>query len=228
MLRAIIFDFDGVIADSEPLHFAAFQSVLAEEGIPFTEAQYYTDYIGMDDNGCFSAVMTTQCRAVPPELITSLIQRKSTYFHQHIKHSLRLFDGVVDFIAKVAKQWPLVIVSGALRDEIELILGGAGLRDAFRAIISAEDVHQGKPNPEGFLKGLDAVNRSVAQPTAKPEDCLVIEDSIPGVEGAVAAGMRCLAVSNTHPPNQLTHADAVTNSLAEYDIHSLERELWGH
>lgn len=227
MLQVIIFDFDGVIANSEPLHYAAFRHVLAEERIPLTETQYYTDYIGMDDKGCFSAILPRHRRTPSPDVITDLIQRKSTYFHQHVTQNLRLFDGVTDFIPMVAKRWPLAIVSGARRDEIELILGGAGLRDAFQTIISAEDVNEGKPNPEGFLKGLAALNRSEAHPTVQPANCLVIEDSIPGLNGALAAGMRCLAVANTHPEEQLTQADAVTDSLAEYDIDALERTLWG-
>ncbi len=227
MLQAIIFDFDGIIVDSEPLHYAAFRYVLAEERIPLTESQYYADYIGMDDKGCFSAVLTRHHRTPSPNAITDLIQRKSTYFHEHVTKNVHLFDGVVDFIPMVAKRWPLAIVSGALRDEIELILGGAGLRDSFQVLISAEDVNEGKPNPEGFLKGLDALNRSEAQPTVQPADCLVIEDTIPGVDGARAAGMRCLAVANTHPREQLAHADAVTDSLTDYDIDVLERTLWG-
>ena len=227
MLRAIIFDFDGVIADSEPLHFAAFEYVLAEEHIPLPKSEYYTDYVGMDDNGCFSAVLTRHGHMVSPDVITDLIRRKSTYFHQHVTQNVRLFDGVVDFISTVARRWPLAIVSGALRDEIELILEDAGLRDAFQSIISAEDVKRGKPDPEGFLRGLDTLNRSTVHPTAHPTDCLVIEDSIPGIDGARAAGMRCLAVANTHPREQLAHADAATDSLAKYDIDALARTLWG-
>ena len=227
MLQAIIFDFDGVIADSEPLHYAAFRHVLAEERIPLTESQYYTDYIGMDDKGCFSTVLTRHDRTPTPDVIADLIRRKSTYFHAHVTENLCLFEGVVGFIPLVAKRWPLVIVSGALRDEIELILGGAGLRGAFHAVISAEDVKEGKPNPEGFLKGLDALNRLEGQPMLQPADCLVIEDTIPGLNGARAAGMRCLAVTNTHPREQLTHADAVTDSLENYDIDALNWSLWG-
>ena len=226
MLQAIIFDFDGVIADSEPLHYAAFRHVLAEERIPLTESQYYTDYIGLDDKGCFSAILTRHSHILSPDVIANLIRRKSIYFNQHVTANLRLFEGVVDFISMVAKRWPLAIVSGALHDEIEQILAGAELRAAFQAIISAEDVNEGKPDPEGFLKGLDALNRSAGQPTMKPADCLVIEDTIPGVDSARAAGMRCLAVTNTSPREELTHADAVTDSLAGYNIDALERKLW--
>ncbi len=226
MLQAIIFDFDGVIANSEPLHYAAFRHVLAKESILLTESQYYTDYIGMDDKGCFAALLTRHHRTLSPDVITDLIRKKSTYFHEHITQSLCLFDGVVDFISMLTKRWPLAIVSGALRNEIEVILGEAGLRDAFLSIISAEDVNEGKPNPEGFLKGLDALNRSEMQSIVQPANCLVIEDSVPGVDGAQAAGMRCLAVSNTYPPEHFAQADAVTDSFAEYDIDALERKLW--
>ena len=227
MLRAIIFDFDGVIADSEPLHYAAFRHVLAQQHILLTKSQYYTDYIGMDDKGCFSAVLTRHHRGVSSDVITELMRQKSTYFYEQIQQNLYLFDGVAEFVMRVVKQWPLVVVSGALREEIEFVLQEARLRNAFKAIISAEDVNEGKPNPAGFLKGLDALNRSHVGSTVEPGDCLVIEDSIPGIAGAQAARMRCLAVANTHPVEQLMHADAVTHSLERYDINALEKTLWG-
>ncbi len=226
MLQAIIFDFDGVIADSEPLHYAAFRHVLAEERISLTEFQYYTDYIGMDDKGCFSTILARHDRSSSPDVLTDLIQRKSTYFHDHVTQNICLFDGVVDFIHLLATRWPLAIVSGALRGEIKLILGSTGLGDAFHVIISAEDVREGKPHPEGFLKGLDALNSVEKSPTVHPGDCLVIEDTIPGIDGARAAGMRCLAVTNTYPREKLTHADAITDSLLKYDIAALEQKLW--
>tara|TARA_B100000315_G_scaffold259641_2_gene316471 strand:- start:8442 stop:9128 length:687 start_codon:yes stop_codon:yes gene_type:complete len=226
MLQAIIFDFDGVIADSEPLHYAAFQHVLAKEHILLTETEYYTDYIGMDDKGCFTTLLTRHHRTPSSAIIANLIQKKSIYFHQHVTQHLCLFDGVVDFVFMLAKRWPLAIVSGALRNEIELILGKAGLLDSFHTIISAEDVTEGKPDPEGFLKGLGALNRLTMRPTVQAKECLVIEDSIPGINGAHAAGMRCLAVTNTYSFNDLAHADAITDSLEKYDINALEEKLW--
>lgn len=226
MLRAIIFDFDGVIVDSEPLHYSAFKHVLAEKNIGLTESQYYTDYIGMDDKGCFSTVLKNHGHRTSRNDITTLINKKSAYFDQHIKSNLHLFSGVASFIRTVSKQWPLAIVSGALRNEIDLILKEARLHQFFDTIISAENVEKGKPDPEGFLKGLESLNQSINTLTARPNNCLVIEDSIPGVYGAQAAGMRCLAVTNTHPPEQLAHADAITSSLDNYAIDSLVEKLW--
>ncbi|HZC67890.1 MAG TPA: HAD family phosphatase [Nitrospirales bacterium] len=223
MLKAIIFDFDGVLADTEPLHFKMFQRVLHEEGLPLSEQDYYQKYVGLDDNGCFQALLSAHERPAPPETVRRLVERKAVLMLEQIKVSPVVYPGIEDFVKRAAGNYRLSIVSGALRHEVEFILESVGLRSSFEHITAAEDVRNGKPDPEGYLHALQALNRRVA---VQASDCLVIEDTIAGIQAAHAAGMRCLAVSTTYPADQLVGADAVASALKGYDLEALERRFW--
>ena len=222
MLRAIIFDFDGVVADSEPLHFAVFQRVLGELGFFLSQEEYYAEYLGYDDKGCFTAFLASRGRSASPAVIDQLVGRKAAIYLEHINRQLVIFPGVREFVREAAKQYRLAICSGALRQEIELILEATGIRQQFEHITSSEDVTRGKPDPEGFLHALRSLNVRSDGAVVKPEHCLVIEDSIPGIRGARAAGMKVLAVANTHPGEELSEADVTTDSLASITLHELE------
>lgn len=225
-LRALIFDFDGVIADTEPLHFAGFRQVLNEQGIALTESDYYAHYLGYDDKGCFAAALSAHDRPASCTLIDALVSRKATVYLESIRRHLVIFPGVREFVRDAAGRYPLAIASGALRHEIELILECAGIRKEFQHITSAEDVTNGKPDPQGFLHALAALNRRQHGDSIVPADCLVIEDSIPGIRGARAAGMKVLAVANTHTVQDLHEADTITHSLAQISLHELRDRLW--
>lgn len=214
MLRAIIFDFNGIIVDDEPIHFELFKRVLNEEGIGLTEADYYARYLGCDDRGAFTIAYREHGRTLTEPKLAQLIDRKAAYYRQDIKSKMRVFPGVHTLIPELAKKLPLAIASGALRNEIEMILSGIGLLAHFRAIVSAEDVTRGKPEPEIFLKALAQLNAvlSIDHPI-KAAECLVIEDSKEGIRGARRAGMKCLAVTNSHPAELLNQADNIVDSL---------------
>ena len=225
MLKAIIFDCDGIIADNEPLHLRMFQKVLGEEEIPLTEKEYYDIYLGMDDKDCFTAVLSAHGLSATPEKINDLIERKTRYYKEAIGHELKLFPGVSSLISQVSQRYTLAVASGALLHEIELILKAAGIREAFKVIVSAEDVSAGKPDPEGFRKALSQFNACSTKPASPilPEECLVIEDSIAGVQAAKAARMKCLAITNSYPREQLKEADLIVDSLEGTSLESLER-----
>ncbi|MGH7230346.1 MAG: HAD family hydrolase [Nitrospiraceae bacterium] len=226
MLRAIIFDFDGVVADSEPVHFAVFQRVLGELGFFLSQEEYYAHYLGYDDKGCFAAFLSAHGSSAPPVMIDQLVARKAAAYLHYIRQQFVIFPGVREFVREAGQRYQLAICSGALRHEIELILGEAGIRQEFEHITSSEDVTHGKPSPEGFLHALGALNeRHVGSPLT-PGDCLVIEDSIPGIRGGHAAGMKVLAVANTHALPELHEADEVTRSLIDVKLSDLERRLW--
>jgi beta-phosphoglucomutase len=214
MLRAVIFDFNGIIVDDEPIHFELLQKVLREEGMALTEKDYYARYLGMDDRGCFTAAYQDGGRDLKEPQLASLIERKAAYYVETIQQKMKVFPGVKDLVPELARQFHLTIASGALRNEIELILSTANLRDYFKAIVSAEDVKRGKPEPEIFLKALAKLNARLDYRGAiSAAECLVIEDSREGIRGARNAGMKCLAVTNSHRAEQLREADAVVNSL---------------
>lgn len=223
MLAAIIFDFNGIIADDEPLHLEMFQKVLAEQGIPLFREEYYRSFLGMDDRDCFKAVLAARKRPADDLLIDQLIAKKADCYGQAIKERLIIFPGVKELITAAAAHHPLAIASGALRHEIENILSAIHLLNAFSAIVSAEDVRHGKPAPDCFITALDRLNRRPggAGPIASGE-CLVIEDSPWGVTAAHAAGMKCLAVTNSYPADSLREADHVVSTLEGLPLAALK------
>jgi HAD superfamily hydrolase (TIGR01509 family) len=223
MLRAVIFDFNGIIVDDEPIHFKLFQRVLGEEGITLTEKDYYARYLGFDDRGAFSAGYHENKRSLSENKLAELIARKAAYYQEAIRDHVTIFPGVKTLIANLSPRLPLAVASGALRDEIETILSTAALLQHFTAIVAAEDVRHGKPEPEIFLKALEQINAGRGdRDQINAGDCLVIEDSKEGIKGARRAAMKCLAVTNSHPAELLKDASAVVKSLTEVDLNFLE------
>jgi len=222
MLRAVIFDFNGIIVDDEPIHFELFQRVLGEEGILLTEAVYYERYLGFDDRGAFEASFLDSKRPLNDAKLRELIERKAIYYQEAIRNHVAIFPGVEALVSSLAKTLPLAVASGALRNEIETILQTAGLLRHFNGIVSAEDVKQGKPEPEIFLKALAALNAQHEGEPFQAADCVVIEDSREGIRGARRAGMKCLAVTNSHPAELLTDADAVVETLETVTLNFVE------
>ena len=226
MLRAVIFDFNGIIVDDEPIHFELFQRVLQEEDINLTEADYYARYLGFDDRGAFTTAYREHGRALSDSKLAQLIERKAAYYQEETKSKIRVFPGIQTLVPTLAKKLPLAIASGALRNEIEIILSGIGLSAHFRAIVSAEDVSRGKPEPEIFLKALAQLNAALSSDhPISPAECLVIEDSKEGIRGARHAGMKCLAVTNSHPAKLLNEADSIVHSLEGVSLPQLEA-MW--
>ena len=215
MIRAVIFDFNGVLVDDEAVHFELFREVLAAEGVAITERAYRDRYLGYDDRGCFEAALADAGRVTPWALIDDLIARKARRYLQVARAGLKIFPGAPESLAALAGRWPVAICSGALRPEIELALGLMGRRDSVRAVISAEDTTRCKPDPEGYLLALDAL-RSQEGEDLEAAHCLVIEDSLAGIQAAKAAGMWAIGVDHTYPEAELraAGADAVLPGLA--------------
>lgn len=225
-MQAVIFDFDGVIADSEPLHFEGLRRTLAEIHIDLTEEDYYANYLGFDDRGCFLEALRVNQIPATPSLVESLMAKKASAYLASIKDHVVIFPGVKEFVEEAAATCPVAIASGALRVEIELVLEHIGLRKAFCHITSAEDVTHGKPNPEPFLHALAGVNHQQGTALLSPASCLVIEDSRPGIRAAKSAGMKVLAVANTHTVQDLHEADAISHSLRDTRLMDVRARLW--
>ena len=217
-LQAVIFDFNGVIVDDEPLHFALFRQVLDEAGLPWAEEDYQAKYLGYDDRACFAtALRDSGCapHADDATLIEQLIVRKAGLYQHAIGARCSFFPGVIELIQRLAARFPLAIASGALRAEIKTVLSRGGIRDCFQVIIAAEDVTRCKPDPEGYRRALAALNARRTR-AIEPAACLVIEDSVAGVTAARRAGMRCLAVTNSYQAEALRQADGIVSSLVDY------------
>jgi len=230
MLRAVIFDFDGVITDSEILHLRAFNSVLAKYGIEITTKDYYKEYLGLMDVDCFKLVADRNRLKFEGQKIEHLVKQKNHIFGKLAKTEGKIIEGVRDFLQMLKEHSvPMAICSGAMRAEIELILEQARLRDLFAVIVSAEQVKKGKPDPEGFLLTLQKLNSNVIPAKAGiqnpilAEQCIVIEDSHWGLEAAKKAGMHTIAVTNSYDADQLSMAEKIITRLDELSISDLQR-----
>ena len=210
---AVIFDFDGVLVHSEPLHLLAFQQVLAGEKIELTADEYYRELVGFDDRGCFEHVFSQRKLKLDPKTYLRLLTRKKEMMMELIyDRKFGTLPGVNEFVRGLWRNYPLAICSGAMREEIEAMLEGIGLRDCFPTIVAAQDVKRGKPDPEGYRLASKLVGKRIKK-ALKPEDCLIIEDAPTVVESVRAAGFKVLAVTNTYPANKLKKANYVVSSL---------------
>jgi beta-phosphoglucomutase len=222
MIKAILFDFNGVIIDDEALQMRAYMEALKEHDINLTEKDYYSS-LGMDDITFVGAAFKRVNRTVTEETIQAVIKRKASLHRGMLEEELPLFPGVVTFIKAASRHYPLGVVSMARREEIAYALERAGLKDLFVVIISAEDVKACKPDPACYNQGLKLLNKGLVtnnQPILSPNQCLVIEDSPPGIRSARSAGMHALGVTNTVSAEELRAAGAevVTASLADWTI----------
>ncbi len=225
MLRAILFDFNGVIIDDEPVHMRLFQALLAEEGVSLSEHDYYDRYLGYDDRGCFREALRDHGRSASDALLSALIARKAAAYDATIRNEMSLFPGAQDLITAASERHLLAVVSGALRREIELVLKTTGLLDRFRVIVSAEDVREGKPSSEGYQKALEALRAAPGVSSLRAEECLAIEDSGAGIASAHGAGIRCLGVAHSYPVSALQDADWTAPSLVQVHLIDLERSF---
>ena len=230
MLKAIIFDFDGVITDSEILHFRAFNRVLEQYGIEITIKDYYKKYLGLTDVDCLTLVAKRNKINLDDEGIKNLVKQKNKIFAQMAKSEGQIIEGVRDFLQMLKQNnVPMAICSGALRAEIELILEQAKLRDFFTVIVSAEQVKKGKPHPDGFLLTLQKLNQCVIPARAGiqnpilAEQCIVIEDSHWGLEAAKKAGMHTIAVTTSYDADQLILAEKIITRLTDLNLTDLQQ-----
>ena len=210
MPRAILFDFNGVIINDEPQHCAALIETLASYQFTLDEAGYYRDYLGFDDRECFRFTFRRMGLPDDKQRIAEAIERKAVRYERAIRASMVLVPGAADFIrAAAADGIRLGVVSGALRREIELVLGTAGLLPLFETIVAAEDVEACKPDPSGYRQGLGWFGLA-------KEQVVVIEDSLQGLAAARGAGLRCAMVATSHPAAALAGADLVWGDLQSH------------
>ena len=218
--RAVLFDFDGVIVNSEPLHFFAFSDVLKSEQVELTEDEYYRDLIGFDDRGAFRHVFEKRQLTLEPKTLLSLMALKSKVMMDFIaRRQFHALPGVEEFVRTLWRRCPLAICSGGLRDEIEGMLEGIALRDCFSVIVAAEDVEIGKPDPSGYLLSLQLLSEKHKLPRPlKPEDCLVIEDAPTVIRSVKTVGFPTLAVASSYPEAKLTDANWIVKSLRPDEV----------
>jgi len=221
-LQAIIFDFDGVIADSEPLHLKAFQQALAEEGVLLERDDYFALYLGYDDVGVFAALARDRGLAWTDRHVTALVARKGLKLQAMLEAGEVLFPGAAAFIRAAAAEVPIAIASGALRHEIVRIVESAGLEALFAAIIAAGDTPEGKPSPAPYLLAFEQLQQVAGMPLDRRR-CVAIEDSVWGLESARGAGLRCVGVTTSYTAAELVGAELIVDGLKTLTIPMLDR-----
>jgi beta-phosphoglucomutase-like phosphatase (HAD superfamily) len=238
MIRAVIFDFNGVLVDDESVHFDLFREVLAQEGVTITAHDYHERYLGYDDRGCFAAALGDAGQPFDSRRLDELIARKARRYVEVAERGLRYFPGAAETLAAMAARGPVAICSGALRAEIEYALRRLNRREQVAAIIAAEDAHKCKPDPAGYLQALDALRahlgdmpRTGGHPSTplQPGECLVVEDSLAGIISAKGAGMWAVGITHTYNAPQLRQsgADAIIHGLEEFTPAWIDRTFQG-
>jgi HAD superfamily hydrolase (TIGR01509 family) len=212
--KAVIFDMDGVIVDSEPRHEQAFLAVMRELGYGETHGLRFADYIGLPDQELWVDFIA---RHNPPQPLAELLARKRSLMLEIIRREQPLFNGLPELVAKLAPRYVLALASGSERAVVEEVLLLRNLGRFFSAVVSGSEVTRGKPAPDGFLRAAELLG-------VAPRECWVIEDSKPGVAAGLAAGMKVIAITNTHPAKGLAHATHVVSTYEEIEQLLLPRD----
>ncbi len=226
-LAGVIFDFDGVLADSEPVHLHVFQTVLDSIGITLTAEDYYARYLGYSDRDAFHHVLRDNGRELAPDELDALLETKKGLFPQAVgDHAL--YAGAADCVARIAAQVPIAIASGALREEIELILDRSGLRPHFPLIVAAGETPRSKPAPDPYARAFELlVERGGMRDGTDPSQVVAIEDSEWGLQSARGAGLRGVAVLTSYSRDRLPSAEAWFTSIADVTVDRLEAVVAG-
>jgi beta-phosphoglucomutase len=224
MLKAVIFDFDGVVADSELLHYKALNKAFATRGLEVPKEVHWQKYLGYTDLENITAVNEDYKMNWTKADIRQLAELKTANFHALARTEASIIDGVEEFVKMLKDNgYPLAICSGAIWEDIDLMLEYSGFAHAFDVMVTAEDVQKGKPDPQGYLLALEKLNQKTGR-KINAGDCVVIEDSHWGLQAAAAAGMHCVAVANTYPKDHLGKwAERVVERLDKITIQDLQR-----
>lgn len=202
--RGVIFDFDGVLIDSEPIHLRAFQDVLANYGRTMTEQEYYASYIVYSDREVLERLLPAG------KLLEAALAAKERRYLQLMEAGIPVFPDGLGLLSRT-DAWRVGLATGSQRPEVERVLGSLGIRERFEAIVTREDCQNGKPDPEPFLLAARGLGLAAHQ-------CVVIEDTPGGIRAAKAAGMLCVAVTHSCPRDRLWEADLVVDDLAAVDL----------
>jgi HAD superfamily hydrolase (TIGR01509 family) len=206
-MKAVIFDMDGVVVDSEPRHERAFLEVVREIGYGENHGIRFADYVGRMDRELWLDFIA---KHHPPQTLEELLGMKRRRAVEIIRREKPLFDGLPELVEKLAARCPLALASGSERAVVEEVLKLDELSRFFSAVVSGSDVQRGKPAPDIFLRAAELLR-------VEPVDCWVVEDSKPGVAAALAAGMRVIAITNTHPAEELRNATHVVRTYTEIE-----------
>lgn len=220
MLDAVIFDFDGIIVDTEPLHYKAFQEILVPLGLGYSWEEYLETYLGFDDRDAFREAFKAAGRSLSTDELRKCMEEKAQAFERTVAAGVSPYPGVVELIRSISGTLPLALCSGALMSDIDPILAQLGLAGAFDTMVTADQVSASKPDPESYRVAILRL-QELFPGRVIPARSLAIEDTPAGIQSATGAGLRVLAVTNSYPEERLTGACRVVTSLAGVDLETL-------
>ena len=225
-LQAVIFDCDGVLVDTEPLHYEAFQKVLGPLGLGHDYARYLEHFIGFDDRDAFVHAFEEAGRQLSAHSLDILMEAKSAALSVLIGQGAPGFPGVVELVEELMERGvPMAVASGALRHEVDAFLSSLGLNRFFRAIVAANDVKKSKPDPETYLLAIERLGPACGSKPLDPHNCIAIEDTPAGIRSAKSAGLAVVAVTNSFPAHELCEAQKVIGSLSNLNFQAMVKLL---
>ncbi len=211
---AIIFDFDGVIADTEPLHYRTFNQVVQADGLTCTWDEYVTDYIGYDDRDLFRVAYKKNGLELSDAALAEKMACKEESFVTAVEQGVAAYEGIPDVLHALQPITALGLCSGALRSDIDAVLSALNLPDLFPVRVTAEDVTYSKPDPACYRLAVARLAKHTGR-NLSPDRCIAIEDTPAGLQSAKAAGLQAWAVTHTHSKDQLVQADKVFSCLRD-------------
>lgn len=226
-LKAILFDFNGVIINDELIHQQLVTEILEKENIRTNEEEYWETCLGKSDRSCLRDILILHGRFVPENYLTKLIEAKNRAYRERLAEleTLPIYPEVEPFLEKILQQGLLMgVVTGALRSEVELVLDRAEITPYFNTIVAGDEVQESKPEPQGYLLAVERLYRQNTYLQIRPGDCLAIEDSYPGIEAAKRAGMQVVGVANTYPFHMIQRrADWSVDYLSDLELDRVEQ-----
>lgn len=214
-IRAVIWDMDGVIVDTAPYHFSAWQEAFQKRGTKYTEEDFLRNFGRRND----AIIRNILGGGISQSELDTISEEKEEDFRKKVRQNIKPLPGAIKLMKLLIEHgFKMALASSAPIKNIKIQTEGLGISDWFQSIISSEDVTEGKPSPQSFLLSAQRLG-------ADPKNCVVIEDAVAGVTAAKRAGMRCLAVTNTHPKRNLMEADLVVDTLETVVVSDLERLL---
>ena len=205
-LKAVLFDFNGVIINDEPIHEKLIEQLLIEENLRPKRGEYRQYCLGRSDRACLNDILLRRGRFVSDAVLKELIARKTRAYQTQLETmaQLPIFPGLEDFILKLqAAGIKLAVVTGALRGELEFVLNKTNLAQYFSVTVTANDLTASKPAPDGYLLAVERLNQTHPELNLQPSECLVIEDTQAGITAAKRAGMCVVGIANTYPFHML-------------------------
>ena len=231
MLKAVLFDFNGVIINDEPIHKALITEILVGENLCLSDAEFSEVCLGRSDKICLDALFSRHGRVVSENYLNNLIKKKAQKYREQLENleTLPIYPGIQDLLINIkGRGLHLGLVTGAVRSETEFVLKNVGLADYFEVLVAGDDLCVSKPSPEGYLRAIEQLNNLEQFSKISAVNCLAIEDTPAGIKAAKAAGIQVVGIANTYPFHFMQRlANWAIDYLSELELDRIERAFVG-